>query len=71
VTKTLEFHDWREVARILNFINRFGCSLESLEVHSTDGLFHTRVTVNGNPEALRRLDAQLTKLTDDDKEMAR
>ena len=71
MTRTFDFHDWREVARILNLAHRFGCALESLEVRRRDGLFGTTVAFTGDENALRRLDAQFSKITEDDKEMAR
>ncbi|MGH7708786.1 MAG: hypothetical protein ACREQ5_21550 [Candidatus Dormibacteria bacterium] len=71
MTRNYILHDWREIARIVNLTHRFGCALERLDVKPDGERFRTAIELTGGDDALRRLDAQLTKLTEDDKEMAR
>jgi len=71
VTLALVLHDWRLVERIVGLTNRLGCALTRLDLHLRDRLYHATIDVTGPPDALRRLDAQLTRLLNDDKEMSR
>jgi hypothetical protein len=64
-------HDWRLLERIVGLTNRLGCSYSSVDVRASDTLYHATIEFAGPPDALRRLDAQLTRLLSDDKEMSR
>jgi acetolactate synthase small subunit len=72
VTLALILHDWRMLERIVGLTHRLGCSYKSVEVHARDDhLYHATIEFAGPPEQLRRLDTQLNRLLEDDKEMAR
>ena len=68
---TLELHDWRLLERIVGLTNRLGCQYTALNVHPADQKYRAVIDFAGPPDALRRLDAQLTRLLADDKEMSR
>ncbi len=56
-------NDPRLVARIVNLAERCGCRYRSIAAESTDDLAtHMRFDFTGNPEALRRLEAQIARL---------
>ena len=69
--RTLEMHDWRLLERIVGLTNRLGCAYTSLNVHASEAAYRATIDFTGPPDALRRLDAQLTRLLADDKEMSR
>jgi len=72
MTLALVLHDWRILERIVGLTNRLGCSYRSVEVRPRDdSRYDARIEFAGSPDALRRLDAQLNRLLDDDKEMSR
>jgi len=72
VTLALVLHDWRILERVVGLTHRLGCSYRSVEVRERDDArYDARIEFAGAPDALRRLGAQLTRLLDDDKEMAR
>jgi len=72
VTLALVLDDWRVLERIVGLTNRLGCSYRSVEVRArADARYDATIEFAGAPDALRRLDAQLNRLLDDDKEMAR
>lgn len=71
MTRSYSLHDWRDIARILNMTYRFGCSLGKLDARPSGELFETTIEFQGGADALRRLDVQLKKMSEDDKEMAR
>ena len=71
MTRSIVLSDWREIARIVSLTHRFGCALRNVDVREPAARFHTNIELAGTPDALRRLDAQLTKLLHDDKEMFR
>jgi len=69
--RILEMSDWRLLERIVGLTNRLGCAYTSLDVKASDSAYHATIDFTGPPDALRRLDAQLTRLLADDKEMSR
>jgi hypothetical protein len=80
MTLALVLHDWRVLERIVGLTNRLGCSYRNLEVRArpstelgtgSDTRYDARIEFSGSAIALRRLDAQITRLLNDDKEMAR
>jgi hypothetical protein len=71
MTLSLVLHDWRLLERIVGLTNRLGCAYTRVDVRSGDSLYHATIEFAGPPDALRRLDAQLTRLLNDDKEMSR
>ncbi len=68
---SLVMHDWRLLERIVGLTNRLGCAYTSLSVKPSDAYYHATIDFVGPPDALRRLDAQLTRLLNDEKEMSR
>ena len=68
---SFELHDGRVVERIIGLIGRLGCGYTRLDVRAQAGRYHATIDLTGSPDALRRLDAQLTRLCNDDKEMSR
>ncbi|GAC1348883.1 MAG: hypothetical protein NVSMB19_01220 [Vulcanimicrobiaceae bacterium] len=68
---SLVMHDWRLLERIVGLTNRLGCAYTSLNVRAGDAHYHATIDFVGPPDALRRLDAQLNRLLNDDKEMSR
>jgi hypothetical protein len=71
MTLSLVMHDWRLLERIIGLTNRLGCAYTNLAVQVRDELYHATIDFVGPPDALRRLDAQLSRLLNDDKEMSR
>jgi hypothetical protein len=69
--RILEMHDWRLLERIVGLTNRLGCAYTRIDVKPADATYHATIDFTGPPDALRRLDAQLTRLLADDKEMSR
>ncbi len=68
---TFELHDWRVLERIVGLIGRLGCAYTRVDVRAHDERFRATFDLTGAPDALRRLDAQLQRLCNDDKEMSR
>jgi hypothetical protein len=68
---TLVMNDWRLLERIVGLTNRLGCAYTKLNVQAGETNYHATIDFTGPPDALRRLDAQLTRLLNDDKEMFR
>jgi len=68
VTSTFAFHDERNIARIINLGLRLGCSCTRFFAQRNDSRYEVQVDFDGPGDALRRLSAQLKKLTHDDKE---
>lgn len=68
---TLELHDWRVLERVVGLIGRLGCAYTRVDVRARDDRYHATFELTGAPDALRRLDAQLKRLCNDDKEMSR
>jgi hypothetical protein len=64
-------HDWRLLERIVGLTSRLGCAYTNVDVRASDPHYHATIDFVGPPDALRRLDAQLTRLLGDDKEMSR
>jgi acetolactate synthase regulatory subunit len=71
MTLSLVLHDWRLLERIVGLTNRLGCAYTRVDVRANDDLYHATIDFVGSPDALRRLDAQLSRLLNDDKEMSR
>ena len=71
MTLSLVLHDWRLLERIVGLTNRLGCAYENLAVRKADPLYHATIEFTGPADALRRLDAQLARLLNDDEEMSR
>ena len=65
---TIQMHDPRLLARILNVAHRFGCGYTRLESSYTGGTYVARIDLEGDADALRRLDLHIAKLLHDDKE---
>jgi hypothetical protein len=71
MSRTLVLHDWRVLERIVGLIGRLGCAYTRVDVRAESDRYHATLDLVGAPDALRRLDAQLTRLCNDDKEMSR
>ncbi len=71
MTTTLTLHDWRLLERVVGLVSRLGCSYTRVDVQAHDDRYQATLDLVGAPDALRRLDAQLTRLCNDDKEMSR
>ncbi len=71
MTLSLVMNDWRLLERVVGLTNRLGCAYTRVEVHAGSEHYHATIDFTGAPDALRRLDAQLTRLLNDDKEMSR
>lgn len=61
-------HDGRLLARIINLAHRFGCTYTRVASEQRGAGYRMELAFAGPRESLRRLDAQITKLLDDDKE---
>lgn len=71
---TFVLDDWRDVGRIIGLLNRFGCSLERLEVQRIPDGFRTIIHYFPNhhdPTAdfAYRLNGQINRVLNDAKEM--
>jgi hypothetical protein len=71
MTLNLEMHDWRLLERVVGLTSRLGCAYTRVDVRAGDEHYFATIDFVGAPDALRRLDAQLTRLLRDDKEMTR
>ncbi len=71
MTLSLVMHDWRLLERVVGLTNRLGCAYTRVDVRAGDEHYLATIDFIGAPDALRRLDAQLTRLLKDDKEMSR
>lgn len=71
MTIAVEVREGRLVARIINLAHRFGCSYENLNADRRDGVFVATIALTGPADALRRLQPQITKLLEDEKEYFR
>ena len=60
--------DGRLLARIINLAHRFGCTYTRVASERQGVAFHMEMAFAGPSDAVRRLDAQITKLLDDNKE---
>jgi len=65
---TIEMHDPRLLARIINVAHRFGCGYTKLESTYIGGTYVAHLDLEGPADALRRLDLHIAKLLHDDKE---
>jgi hypothetical protein len=68
---SLQMQDWRLLERIVGLTSRLGCGFTNVSVRAADRHYDATIDFVGPPDALRRLDAQLTRLLADDKEMSR
>ncbi len=66
--RTVTANDGRILARIIHLAHRFGCSYTSVASEHTGAQYRMEFAFAGPGDALRRLDAQITKLLDDDRE---
>ncbi len=71
MTLSLVMHDWRLLERVVGLTNRLGCAYTRVDVRAGGEYYHATIDFVGPADALRRLDAQLTRLLNDDKEMSR
>jgi hypothetical protein len=77
MTSKIELYDWRSVERIVGLTHRLGCAYTRLEVRAEDPAaaprtrYKAEIDFIGSPEALGRLSAQITRLLNDEREMAR
>jgi hypothetical protein len=74
VNATFVLDDWRDVGRIIGLLNRFGCSLERLEVQrGTDGfrtiVHYASTTGDTSTDLVYRLNGQINRVINDAKEM--
>jgi hypothetical protein len=67
---TFLMNDGRLLARIINLAHRFGCSYSSVRARASDGRFRAAIELHGPEDALRRLQRQVNKLINDDKEFS-
>jgi hypothetical protein len=66
--RTVTANDGRILARIIHLAHRFGCSYTSVASEHIGAQYRMKFAFAGSGDALRRLDAQITKLLDDDRE---
>jgi hypothetical protein len=66
--RTVTANDGRLLARIIHLAHRFGCTYESVASKRTGNAYRMEFAFAGPGDALRRLDAHITKLLDDDRE---
>jgi hypothetical protein len=60
--------DERLLARIISLAHRFGCTHDYVASHRVGAGYRLEFAFSGEADALRRLDVQITKLLDEDKE---
>lgn len=70
MTISLVLRDQRLLARIINLAPRFGCSLARLDARTSDDLTLATFKLEGEADALRRLDAKIAQLAALDAEFA-
>jgi hypothetical protein len=66
--RTVTANDGRLLARIIHLAHRFGCTYTRVAARHTGAAYQLEFAFAGPSDALRRLDAQITKLLDDDRE---
>ncbi len=64
--RTVTASDGRMLARIIHLAHRFGCTYTKVAAERTGVAYRLEVAFAGPGDALRRLDAHITKLLDDD-----
>lgn len=62
MTISVVLRDQRLLARIINLAPRFGCSLSRIDARTSDELTLATFKLEGEDDALRRLDAKITQL---------
>jgi predicted short-subunit dehydrogenase-like oxidoreductase (DUF2520 family) len=66
--RTVTATDGRMLARIIHLAHRFGCTYTKVASERNGAAYHMELAFAGPGDALRRLDAHITKLLDDDRE---
>jgi hypothetical protein len=66
--RTITANDGRMLARIIHLAHRFGCTYTKVASERNGSAYQMQFAFAGPADALRRLDAQITKLLDDDRE---
>lgn len=67
---TFQTCDGRLVARLIMLAHRFGCDYNELTVTRNDAEFLVTLELVGGAKSLRRLDAQIAKLLEYEKEIS-
>jgi hypothetical protein len=68
MTRHFKTRDGRLTARVILLAHRFGCAYTDLTVTSESEIFSVAISLTGPEFALRRLDAQIGKLLEYEKE---
>ncbi len=66
--RTVTANDGRILARIIHLAHRFGCTYTSVAAENVGTEYRMQFAFAGPGDALRRLDSQITKLLNDDRE---
>jgi len=66
--RSVTANDGRLLARIIHLAHRFGCTYTKIAAEHTGAVYRLEFAFAGPGESLRRLDAYITKLLDDDRE---
>jgi len=66
--RTVTASDGRLLARIIHLAHRFGCTYTRVAAEAHGATYRMEFAFAGPGDALRRLDAHITKLLDDDRE---
>lgn len=66
--RTVTANDGRLLARIIHLAHRFGCTYSRVSAERSGDAYRMEFAFAGPGDALRRLDAQITKLVEDDRE---
>ncbi|HUA08666.1 MAG TPA: hypothetical protein VMA98_05275 [Candidatus Acidoferrales bacterium] len=66
--RTVTANDGRMLARIIHLAHRFGCTYTRVAAEHRGATYCMELAFAGPGDALRRLDAQITKLLADDRE---
>ena len=65
---SLSMNDGRLLARVIQLAHRFGCTYTTVQATQHGTAYRANLAFDGPEEALRRLEAQITKLLNDDME---
>ena len=66
--RTAMVRDARLLARIVHLAHRFGCTYDYAASEKMGAAYRLQFAFAGEKDALRRLDVQITKLLDEEKE---
>ncbi len=66
MTISVVLRDQRLLARIINLAPRFGCSLARIDARTNDDLTLATFKLEGDADALRRLDAKISQIAAQD-----